>query len=304
MSGYIAELYGFRADDVSDVSLQHAQGRICPVTNSLCAKKLSRDNTPSGVCAIKQMKIDSPEIICCPIRLYAEDYKLLKLVARDAFKGDFPLCAGNSAVGYALENKKETVAVFGHDWGGELRLPKREGVGSYFVDWVLAKLNENGQLTEFTAIEIQTIDTTGSYRDAQQALVNDRSIVKDSVGLNWENVSKRIIPQIIYKGQVLQREELCRTGLYFICPTPVYQNVLKRLGGKDKLMKFPSQPASIHFWAYDYDQTEMKTDGKMRSLTFIEEHCTTVYKVQEAFSAVDLPDGNVYRDAIIHALYD
>ena len=76
------------------------------------------------------------------------------------------------------------------------------------------------------------------------------------------------------------------------------------MGGKDKLMKFPSQPASIHFWAYDYDRTEMKTDGKMRPLTLIEEHCTTVYKVQEAFSAVDLPDGNVYRDAIIHALYD
>lgn len=304
MSGYIAEFHGFSADDASEISQKYVQEGVCPVTNMLCAKKLSRDNIPSGVCAIKQVKEDSPEIICCPIRLYADDYKLLRIIAQDAFKGDFPLFAGKNAIKYALEHKKETVAVFGHDWGGELRLPKREGVGSYFVDWVLVKINEHGQLTEFTAIEVQTIDTTGSYRNARQALIDNHLIVKDSVGLNWENVSKRIIPQIIYKGQVLQREELCRAGLYFICPTPVYQNVLKRLGGKDKLMKFPSQPASIHFWAYDYDRTEMKTDGKMRPLTLIEEHCTTVYKVQEAFSAVDLPDGNVYRDAIIHALYD
>jgi len=39
-------------------------------------------------------------------------------------------------------------------------------------------------------------------------------------------------------------------------------------------------------------------------LGIIEEYCTTVYKVQEAFSAVDLPEQNVYRDAIRRSLYD
>lgn len=304
MSGYISEFYGFPIDGVTGGLQENAQKGICPITNSPCAKKLSRDNMPSGVCAIKQVKSDSPDIICCPIRLYAEDYKLLRLIAKNAFKEDFPLLAGKNAIEYALEKKKDAIAVFGHDWGGELRLPKREGVGSYFVDWVLAKINENGQLIEFTAIEVQTIDTTGSYRKAREALLQGYLNVKDTVGLNWENVSKRIIPQIIYKGQVLQREELCRTGLYFVCPMPVYNNVLKRLGGKEKLMKFPPQPASIHFLAYDYDLSVTKEAEKMRPLTIVEEHCTTVYKVQEAFSAVDLPDGNVYRDAILRALYD
>lgn len=45
-------------------------------------------------------------------------------------------------------------------------------------------------------------------------------------------------------------------------------------------------------------------DGTIRPLGIIEEYCTTVYKVQEAFSAVDLPDQNVYRDAIRRSLYD
>ena len=150
---------------------------------------------------------------------------------------------------------------------------------------------------------MQTIDTTGSYRAARQELIDTQGIIKDTVGLNWENVSKRIIPQIIYKGQVLQREELCRSGLYFVCPTPVYDKVLERLGGKERLPQFPTQPAAIHFVAYDYISDE-KQDGEIRPLDIIEEYCTTVYKVQEAFSAVDLPDQNVYRDAILHALYD
>ena len=87
--------------------------------------------------------------------------------------------------------------------------------------------------------EGQTIDTTGNYRTAREALLKDREIIADTVGLNWENVSKRIIPQLIYKGQVLQREELCKTGLFFVCPQPVYERVLNRLGGKERIPSFP-----------------------------------------------------------------
>ena len=194
--------------------------------------------------------------------------------------------------------------MFGHGWGGELRLPKRNGVGSYFVDWVLARLDDSGQLIDFTAIEVQTIDTTGKYSDAQKALKKNRSVVGDTVGLNWENVAKRIIPQLIYKGQVLQREELCKTGLYFVCPMPIYERVLTRLGGKERIPAFPTQPAAIHFLAYDYAKKPSNIPfGKVVPLDVIEEHCTTVYKIQEAFSAISLPEGNVYGDAIRKCLY-
>jgi hypothetical protein len=227
---------------------------------------------------------------------------MLKRISCSAFNKEHNLFAGRAAVEKA---KKENcaVAVFGQGWGGELRLPQREGRGSYFVDWVLALLDGKGELAEFTAIEVQTIDTTGNYRTARNELLKRRNIVDDTVGLNWENVSKRIIPQIIYKGQVLQREDLCRTGLYFVCPQPIYERVLQRLGGKDRIPKFPTQPASIHFISYDYTDDE-NVDGIIKPLDVIEEHCTTVYKIQEAFSAMNLPEGNVYRDAIIRSLYD
>ena len=300
MSGYISEFFGYKAEDASTIALNAANSQICPFLGSPCTKVLSRDHLISGVCSVRQKTEGSPSVICCPIRIYAEDYKLLHLISRQAFGRDFGLYAGRAAVERARV-EGGSIAVFGHGWGGELRLPQRAGTGSYFVDWVLARLDENGELAEFTAIEVQTIDTTGNYREARTALLENRSVISDTVGLNWENVSKRIIPQLIYKGQVLQREDLCRTGLFFVCPKAVYDRVLNRLGGRERIPTFPTQPASIHFVAYDY--TEPPRDGSITQLGIVEEHCTTVYKVQEAFSSMNLPEGNVYRDAIRKSLY-
>lgn len=300
MAGYIAEFFGYRAEDKSEQALTVATRQICPFLGTQCTKVLSRDRIISGVCAVRQKTAGSPNVICCPNRIYAENYKMLHLVAQQAFGCELGLYSGRAAVEKA-KAENGAIAVFGHGWGGELRLPQRAGTGSYFVDWVLARLDGNGELTEFTAIEVQTIDTTGNYREARTKLLKNRKITADTVGLNWENVSKRIIPQLIYKGQVLQREDLCRTGLFFVCPKAVYDRVLNRLGGKERIPRFPTQPASIHFLAYDYQGAA--TDGTITPLGILEEHCTTVYKVQEAFSSMNLPEGNVYRDAICKSLY-
>ena len=302
MSGYISEFFGYQAEDKSEKALIAAEQKRCPFLLSQCTKILARDRAVSGVCAIQQKSENSPKVICCPIRLYADDYKLLRTISKSAFQTELPLYSGRTAVEKAKQ-KDGAVAVFGHGWGGELRLPQREGTGSYFVDWVLARLDKKGELVEFTAIEVQTIDTTGNYRDARKALLKGREIEASTVGLNWENVSQTIIPQLIYKGQVLQREDLCRTGLYFVCPNPVYERVLTRLGGREKLPKFPTQPASIHFVSYDYINDTQEENGVIAPLGVIEEHCTTVYKVQEAFSSLNLPEGNVYRDALRRSLY-
>ncbi len=302
MAGYISEFFGYRAEDNSAEAKNAAVRQICPFLDGQCTKILSRDRIISGVCAIRQKSEGSPSVICCPNRIYAENYKMLHNIAVVAFGCDLHLYAGRAAVDKARE-EGGAIAVFGHGWGGELRLPQRAGTGSYFVDWVLARLDDTGELAEFTAIEVQTIDTTGNYRDAREALLDNRQIKADTVGLNWENVSKRIIPQLIYKGQVLQREELCKTGLFFVCPKSVYDRVLNRLGGKDKIPTFPTQPASIHFVAYDYLPDAEQVEGSILPLDVIEEHCTTVYKVQEAFSSMNLPEGNVYRDAIRRSLY-
>ena len=229
MSGYISEFFGYRAEDKSETARQNMAKQVCPFLSSFCTKSLgdSSSRMLSGVCSIRQVSPGSPDVICCPNRLYAENYKMLSTIVERAFGKASNLYAGRTAVEKAKQ-EGGAVAVFGHGWGGELPLPKRQGRGSYYVDWILARLDKDGRLVEITASEVQTIDTTGSYRNA--ALIETGELSKDTVGLNWENVSKRIIPQIIYKGQVLQREELCRSGLYFVCPKPVYEKVLERLG--------------------------------------------------------------------------
>ena len=126
----------------------------------------------------------------------------------------------------------ECVAVFGKRWGKELRLPTRGTSGSYFVDWVLAHVSAQGKLLSFVAVEVQSIDTTNNYRKERETYLREEAFVgKSTAGFNWENVNKRILPQIIYKGHVLRQEPLCQKGLFFVCPTPVYKKLSERLGG-------------------------------------------------------------------------
>ena len=74
MSGYISEFFGYRAEDTSSTALENTSKQICPFLSSYCTKALgSRENrTLSGVCAVRQVSDGSPDVICCPNRIYAE----------------------------------------------------------------------------------------------------------------------------------------------------------------------------------------------------------------------------------------
>lgn len=299
MAGFIWEFFGYRADDESEDALSAAQNEQCPIISDRCEKTFN-DGVVSGVCSLKP--VTSGPVICCPIRLYADDYRILRDVSEMAFEDELPLIQGPNAVKYVSKYDKPCVAVFGQRKGGELRLPQKSGRGGYFVDWVLAKLSASGELEELVAVEVQTIDTTGNYRNGYKALVENRSIEKTTAGLNWENVSKRILPQLIYKGQVLQRESLCKKGLFFVCPKPVFGRTMSRLGGEEGLVKYSLQPASITFLAYEHDASKKQSDGELVPIKRTVSHSTTVYKVQEAFNNVTLPEENVYQAAILKAL--
>jgi len=244
----------------------------------------------------------SEPVIICPIRLYAEDHQILQHVSDKAFGPGYGLVPGHSAVDVAKAQRKPVVAVFGKGWGGELRLPQRSGGGSYYVDWILALISDDGILDQFVAVEVQTIDTTGNYMASRMGLIESREIVESKAGLNWENVSKRIIPQLIYKGQLLQREDKCKKGIFFVCPTQVYERIMRRLGGAEGLTTVPLQPHAITFMGYDFVPADQRVDGQTVQLEQNVEHTTSVSKLQDRFGNVELPNQNVYQDAIQFAL--
>lgn len=292
----ISELFGYAATDHSPEAVDARQRSHCPFLNDTCVKTLN-DGTISGVCTMKPHA--AGPVICCPVRLYAHDYRILVDVAAQAFGPGLSLRPGASAQAEARRTGEHCVAVFGKRWGGELRLPQRSGRGAYFVDWILARIDSAGELVDFVAVEVQSIDTTGSYRTARTALLRGEPPIRASAGFNWENVSKRILPQIIYKGHVLRREALCTKGLFFVCPTPVYQRVQRRLGGN--LLEYGLQPGTLTFrW---YDLAPAVVPGQPRDLLAEGQFTTTIDQVAKAFTAPeDLPPPAVYQGAIDAAL--
>ncbi|MFZ2237576.1 MAG: NotI family restriction endonuclease [Dokdonella sp.] len=293
MSTRIVELFGYDPYDQTSAAKHSRQSLTCPFIGGPCLKKLS-DGAVSGVCSLKPATSDP--VICCPYRLYGNNYSILSDVARQAFGGKISLVPAGHVRTTNVARGSKKVAVFGKGWGKELRLPNRGRSGAYFVDWVLAELDQHNQLKEFIAVEVQSIDTTGNYQAERLAAMNDEEFSRSSsAGFNWENVNKRILPQLIYKGHVLRQEELCRQGLFFVCPRPVYNKVRERLG--DGLRKYQPQPGSLTFIWYDLDA--VATPGKIRPLHKIDSFTTTVDQVALAFTAPsNLPPAGVYEKAI------
>jgi hypothetical protein len=289
MASRIIEFFGYNPEDRSPTAVEARRELRCTFLGRQCVKTLS-DGLISGACTLKPT--NAGPVICCPIRLYANDYEILRDVARLSFGPVIPLVSGNAVTAQT----GECIAVFGKGWGKELRLPTRGRSGAYFVDWVLAHVSAAGELISFVAVEVQSIDTTGNYRLERDTYLKEEAFPgKSTAGFNWENVNKRILPQIIYKGHVLRQEPLCQKGLFFVCPTPVYNKISERLGGG--LRPYPLQPGALTILWYDIG--EPAPAGNIRTLVSVGQFTTTIDQVALAFTAPsNLPPAQVYENAI------
>lgn len=202
----------------------------------------------SGLCSASATKNPTP-VICCPQRLYANDYEILKRISREAFGADIPLLTDDAA----LLPEQGAAIPFGQRLGKELKVHSRGS--NYSFDWIIALVDKTGALVEFVAVEVQTIDTTGSYRSQSWELQKEhdgpgiegyeRPLAGKSSNFNFENVNKRILPQLITKGHLLRVEESCKKGLFFVCPTPVLERIYRRLG--NQLAEYALQPGRLPF---------------------------------------------------------
>lgn len=257
------------------------------------------------MCAIRTADAD---VVICPNRLYFKGHHFLREIARDAFSefdpaSDGPdrlptLVRGDVAVAESQRSGMSQVGVFGKNWSGEVKLPPAAPEGGRFsVDFTLVLVTPDGELTSFVPVEVQTLDTVGSYKSSIAALQDGRRIVKSDVGMNWENVSKRILPQLITKGLMLQGERLCKNGIYFVTPDPVYQRIMLRLNGNG-LRSIPKQPGSITFVRYRYDKND-PVDGFPRALKRDDLRTVSTSDMSIAFiSPQNLPPAGSYEERL------
>lgn len=306
MAKKILELFGYSPGDSSVAARAAREQQTCPMVGGPCSKEIgSKENRiRSGVCTIADK--DGGPVVICPIRLYANRYALLSTVAKLAFKVDaVTLVNGRKAAAAFPPKGSQLVAVFDKGWGGELKVPGRPVSGrkasGFFVDWILARLGVDKKLMEFAALEVQTMDTIGSYRAEREAILNDHAYVGKSAGPNWENVNKLILPQLIYKGHLLEREALCQSGLFFACPEAVYNKIMDRLGST--LADYPLKNNSLTFVPMRLEAS--LNAGVPRFVEALQAKTTTVQQVQIAFSSpTNLPEAGAYERAIRAALGD
>jgi hypothetical protein len=236
----IVELFGFSPDDTSQEAVTTWKNKTCPFTKGICTKTNHDKTLVYGTCSVSSgvKQAEGSEIIVCPKRLYANQYNIFNHVLDSAWPNQSKeLLVGGTLQelkGKAIKTRNPVVA-FGQKSGKEFQVNSN---GSLSMDWILQSYAHNADRLvpqEFIGLEIQSIDITGNYRDNWEAyrkikegtLVNE--VPRSGHGLNWANVHKRLIPQIIRKGNVYSKMDRC-VGFYFILPDTVYKKFEQVIG--------------------------------------------------------------------------
>lgn len=226
----LVEVFGYEPDDLTPSVRRLWSLGACPFVNKSCIKFNHDTTVVYGTCSVTTTFGDC---VICPNRLYENDYATLRAVAEDAFGKNTKFVLFDDYIKQRDENDVFVVAL-GQNSGKEVKVGR-----SLSMDWVLAKI-ENGRLLEYVGMEVQSIDITNNYRDAWYAYKHltpaTHTIPPSEHGMNWANVHKRLIPQIIRKGVVYSTSRLVKAGLYFVLPDIVYRKFENIIGADIPLL--------------------------------------------------------------------
>lgn len=307
----IVEFFGYAPSDLSIQALNAWSNKVCPFLQQSCSKFNHDKSEVYGVCSVTNgvNKNIGSEVIICPKRLYAESFKSLHDVANLAWPNEvFDFVVGGPNITSLLDiasHYESVVVAFGQGSGNEVSVSSANGRLS--MDWVLQKYKKNpsGNLVpvSFVGVEVQSIDITGNYRDTWAAYEKMKmklevgQIPNSGHGLNWANVHKRLIPQIIRKGNVYSEANNC-TGFFFVLPDAVYIKFEEILGISDgkRMLSEQHAPSKSNLTIVTYNLGARVPEGHNRVL----EKCRVInYRlvdVIEAFSSNQYSDSAIELD--------
>lgn len=226
---------------------RYRQNRLCPYNNKVpnCTKD-SRTN-PLGICSI----FHGEEIaITCPVRL-RQDW----------------IIADHAASFFFDPGTRWTTLL-------EVRLKDKHDRSAGNIDVVLVSYDENEKITDFGALEVQTVYISGRSvrRGFFDLLMEDRQAYLNT---DWEqsrkdpprpdylsSSRKRLAPQLIYKGGILKawgkkQAVAVHSAFYKTLPT---------------LPEVPREKADIAWFIYDliYDQEKNQYDLSLTRTVYTE----------------------------------
>lgn len=295
----IVEIFGYSPDDLSVAARNAWNRKHCIFVGAPCSKTNHDGSEVYGTCSVTSRGNDC---IICPNRLYENNYSILSVVADDAFGSGLPLYLYDE---YLSKRKNGTagtcVVALGQKSGKEVKLGRQLS-----MDWVLAKVNEN-KLVEYVGVEVQSIDITGnyrdnwaSYRDLPLNFPGNIEIPASEHGMNWANVHKRLIPQIIRKGLIYSRSNLVASGLYFVLPDLVYKRFEDVIGGDIPLVEDKS-PDNLTVMTYELGP--LVSHGGVRSIVPVRHIRFTLEEFSSRFVAGNnLPSGFDLDDAVVKVI--
>lgn len=170
----IAEVFGFPHDNDSEEARRCQEDYLCPFVGARCIKGGHGVPVPLGTCTVHSRY---GPVITCPSRFYGDNHQILNRVAA-----------------YLLG-----------DTANRILIPEVGPTQTYNLDWITASYDDRLQLSDYHGIEVLTIDITGSVRPYFEAYLAGKhwEDIEHRYGINWANVFKRTLPQLLAKGAML-----------------------------------------------------------------------------------------------------
>ncbi len=181
----LLEVFGFATGDFSDKAVHYRKDRLCPFNNKVpnCTKDKAQD--PLGVCTISDS--GRPAIVC-PVR----------------FRQDWVITSDAASVLFPPGSMWTTMQ--------EVTITDAKGASAGNLDYVLVSYDHAGRITDFGAMEVQSVYISGNLRRPFAHYMEDP---KKQYNMDWSSQElrpradylsssrKRLLPQLIYKGSIL-----------------------------------------------------------------------------------------------------
>ena len=262
----IGEVLGMPARKGVDPS---ATSFECPFTKKTCIKRSTL--LPGQQYPVCSIRTNNEGYVCvCPKRFYDVDF--LHDVVNHCWPGSAP--PKNPQIAPEV-----TMRGFGN------------------VDYVIADVREDGTVDQFLSVELQAIDITGSVMKAYAALLKGEDLEKKpTYGLNWDNVYKRFVTQLIRKGYFHHH---WGTKIVAVIQDVVYKYICRRFEFMRSL-DVKTATTNIIFVTYRYEADPSNFGSHRMVLDTVEG--TSHSNLQQAVLYKEAPSRDAFCDQIKRSL--